>query len=73
MKESEHELISRILDEDVSEFEARLILKEFEVNSELKAKFKRYNLIGHAMRKQLPPYAMTDFSERLCGNCLMMF
>lgn len=65
MKESEHELISRILDEDVSEFEARLILKEFEVNSELKAKFKRYNLIGHAMRKQLPPYAMTDFSEQV--------
>ena len=68
MKESEHELISRILDEDISEFETKRILKEFESDSELKAKFKRYNLIGHAMRKQIPPQISHDFSQQVMNK-----
>lgn len=68
MKESEHELISRVLDGNVSEFEAKRVLKEFKSDPELKAKFKRYNLIGHAIRKQLPAHLSNDFSDQVMSK-----
>ena len=61
MKETDQELLSRILDEDVSEFEAQLILKEMKSNDELHSKLHRYNVIGHAMRKELPKQINQNF------------
>lgn len=63
MKEINQELISRILDEDVSEFEAQRILREMKSSPELRATFQRYNVIGHAMRKQLPARLNHNFSN----------
>lgn len=54
MKENDQELLSRILDEDVSEFETQRILKEMKSDDELRTKLHRYSLIGHVMRDELP-------------------
>ena len=43
-----------MLDEDISEFEMQRILREMQSSPELRAKLQRYNIIGHAMRGQLP-------------------
>ena len=54
MKETNQELLSKILDEDISEFEAQRILKEIKTDDELRSTLQRYDLIGHVMRKELP-------------------
>ena len=47
--------LSRILDEDVSEFETQRILKEYAIRSMSFKQFcSRYNIIGHVLRKELP-------------------
>ena len=68
MKDTDQELISRILDEDVSEFEAKKILKELQTNSELQATYQRYNIIGHAMRKELPAKLNCDFTSEVMSK-----
>ena len=54
MKETNQELLSRILDEDVSELEAQCILKEMQSDEDLCLVLQRYDIIGHAMRKEMP-------------------
>ena len=68
MKETDQELLSRILDEEVSEFEAKRILKEMQSNPELRATFQRYNLIGHAIRKQLPARLNHNFTNEVMSK-----
>lgn len=71
MKEADQELVSRMLDENISEFEARRILKEFQQDPELCSTFKRYSLIGHAMRRELPTRLNQNFSEEILGRLLI--
>lgn len=66
MKETSQELLSRILDEDVSEFEMQRILKEMKSNEELRSTLHRYNVIGHAIRKELPK----QFSQSFVDNVM---
>ena len=65
MKETDQELVSRILDEGISEFETRRILKKLQQDPELFSTYQRYNLIGYAMRKQLPNRLNPDFSKEV--------
>ncbi len=65
MKETDQELVSRILDEDISEFETRRILKKIQQDPKLHSTYQRYNLIGYAMRKQLPTRLNPDFSKEV--------
>lgn len=68
MKETDQELVSRILDEDVSEFETRRILKKIQQDPELYSTYQRYNLIGDAMRRQLPGRLNPDFSKQVMSK-----
>ena len=68
MKEDDLEILSRILDEDVSEFEAHRILKEMNSSSELRATYHRYNLIGYAIRKQLPVHINHNFTKEVMSK-----
>ena len=68
MKETSQELMSRILDEDVSEFETQRILKEMQSNDELRSTLHRYNLIGHAMRDELPKQVNSNFVHNVMGK-----
>ncbi len=63
MKETGQELLSRILDEDVSEFETQRILKEMKADGELRLKLHRYSLIGHAVRSELPAQVKQSFVD----------
>ena len=65
MNEIDQELLSRILDESVSEFETQRILKEIQSNSELRAIYQRYIMIGYAMRKELPMRLNKNFTNIL--------
>ncbi len=68
MKETDQELLSRILDEDVSEFETQRILKEMQSDDELRMKLHRYNLIGHAMRSDLPNQIDQNFVQNVMSK-----
>ena len=68
MKEADQELVSRMLDENISEFEVRRILKEIELDPELYSAYQRYSLIGHAMRRELPARLNHDFSEEVMNR-----
>jgi negative regulator of sigma E activity len=68
MKETDQELLSRILDEDVSEFEIQRILKELKSDTELRSKLYRYNLIGHAVRNELPVQCNQNFVDKVMGE-----
>jgi hypothetical protein len=68
MKETDQELLSRILDEDVSEFETQRILKEMQSDDELRMKLHRYNLIGHAMRSELPNQIDQNFVQNVMSK-----
>lgn len=63
MNEIDQELLSRVLDESVSEFETQRILQEIQSNSELRAAYQRYIMIGHAMRKELPMQLNKNFTN----------
>lgn len=65
MKEIDQELLSRILDEDVSEFETQRILKEMSTSAEHRDTLQRYSLIGHAIRKELPTEFNTKFADQV--------
>ena len=68
MKETDQELLSRILDEDVSEFETQRILKEMSSSVEHRNTLQRYNLIGHAIRKELPVEYNTNFADQVMAK-----
>lgn len=68
MKEIDQELLSRILDEDVSEFETQRILKEMRSDDELHSKLHRYNVIGHAMRNELPAQMNKNFVHNVMSK-----
>ena len=68
MKDLDQELLSRILDEDVSEFEVQKILKEYRSDPELQAVYCRYNIIGHAMRKELPAKLNHSFAKEVMSK-----
>lgn len=68
MKEIDQELLSRILDENVSEFETQRILKEMQSDDELRSKLHRYNVIGHAMRNELPPQINQNFVHNVMNK-----
>ena len=68
MKENDLEILSRILDENVSEFEAHRILKKMNSCSELRATYHRYNLISHAIRKQLPANINHNFTNEVMNK-----
>ena len=68
MKENDLEILSRILDEDISEFEAHRILKKMNSCSELRATYHRYNLISHAIRKQLPANINHNFTKEVMNK-----
>lgn len=68
MKETDQELLSRILDEDVSEFEAQRILKEMKSDDTLRDKLHRYNVIGHAIRKELPEHINRNFVHNVMSK-----
>jgi len=68
MKETEQELLSRILDEDVSEFETQRILKEMQTDDGLRTKLQRYSLIGSAIRKELPKQINPNFVHNVMSK-----
>ena len=68
MKETDQELLSRILDEDVSEFEVQRILKEMRSDGELRMKLQRYSLIGYALRSELPESINQDFVHNVMNK-----
>jgi len=68
MKETNQELLSRILDEDVSEFEAQRVLKDMKSDSELRMKLQRYSLIGHAIRNELPEKIDNNFVDNVMNK-----
>ncbi|MCZ6566453.1 MAG: sigma-E factor negative regulatory protein [Gammaproteobacteria bacterium] len=68
MKEIDQELLSRILDEEISEFETQRILKEMQSSPEHQATLQRYNMIGHAMRKDLPSTLNHNFASEVMGK-----
>ena len=68
MKEIDQELLSRISDENVSEFETQRILKEMQSDDELRSKLHRYNVIGHAMRNELPPQINQNFVHNVMSK-----
>lgn len=68
MKETNQELISRILDEDVSELEAKHIVKEMQTDDELRSTLQRYDMIGHVMRKELPKELNLNFVHNVMSQ-----
>ena len=68
MKETDQELVSRILDESISEFETRRILKKIRQDPELYSTYQRYSLIGDAMRRQLPGRLNPGFSKEVMSK-----
>ena len=68
MKETNQELLSRILDEDVSELEAMRIVKEIQTDDELRSTLQRYDMIGHAMRKELPKEFNLNFVHNVMSQ-----
>jgi len=68
MKETSQELLSRVLDEDVSEFETQRILKEMKSNDGLRSTLHRFNIIGHAMRDELPKQINTNFVHNVMSK-----
>lgn len=74
MGATDQELLSRLLDdEDISEIEMRRILKKMQSSRKLRAQFQRYNIIGDAMRGQLPFRLHDHFSDDVVDrvNCMM--
>ncbi|MFK7815697.1 MAG: sigma-E factor negative regulatory protein [Gammaproteobacteria bacterium] len=65
MKETDQELLSRILDEDVSEFEMQRLIKGMKSDEELRSKLQRYSLIGHAVRNELPEQVNPNFADNV--------
>ena len=70
MKDVDKELLSRILDEDISEFEIQRILKEINSNDELSSTLQRYDLIGHAMRNELPKQFNQNFVHNVSSKLM---
>jgi len=68
MKETSQELLSRVLDEDVSEFETQRILKEMKSNDRLRSTLHRFYIIGHAMRDELPKRINTNFVHNVMSR-----
>ena len=68
MKETDQELLSRILDEDVSEFEIQRFLKELKSDTGLRSKLYRYNLIGYAVRSELPAQCDQRFVDNVMAK-----
>jgi len=68
MKEIDQEILSRILDEEVSEFETQRILKEMKSDDKLHSKLHRYNVIGHAMRNELPAQINPNFVHNVMAK-----
>lgn len=68
MKEVDKELLSRILDEDLSEFETQRILKEMRSNEELGSTLQRYDLVGAALRKELPKQFDQKFANKVIAQ-----
>jgi sigma-E factor negative regulatory protein RseA len=68
MKETDQAILSRILDEDVSEFEMQRLLKKMKSDGELRSKLHRYNLIGHAMRNEIPELINQNFVTDVMTN-----
>ncbi len=65
MKETDQELLSRILDEDVSEFEIQRLVTEMKTDGEFRSKLQRYSVIGHAVRNELPAQVNTNFVDNV--------
>lgn len=68
MKETSQELLSRVLDEDVSEFETQRILKEMQSNDELRSTLHRFSVIGYAMRDELPKQINSNFVHNVMSR-----
>ncbi|MBT8112203.1 MAG: sigma-E factor negative regulatory protein [Gammaproteobacteria bacterium] len=68
MKEISQELLSRVLDEDISEFETQRILKEMKSNDGLRSTLYRYNVIGYAMRDELPKQINSNFVHNVMSK-----
>jgi len=68
MKETDQELLSRMLDEDMSEFETRRILKEISSSAEHRDTLQRYSLIGHAISNELPTKLNTKFADQVMAK-----
>lgn len=68
MKEISQELLSRVLDEDISEFETQRILKEMKSNDGLRSTLYRYNVIGYAIRDELPKQINSNFVHNVMSK-----
>ena len=68
MKDADKELLSRILDEEMSEFETQRILKQMNSDDELRTIVQRYDVIGHAMRKELPKQFNQNFVQNVSSK-----
>ncbi len=68
MTETNQELLSKILDEELSEFEAQRILKEMKSDDELRLTLQRYEIIGHSMRKELPKGLNQNFVHNVMSQ-----
>ena len=62
---SQSEALSALVDSEASELELRRLLKASEEDSELKQSWQRYQLIGAAIREDLPAVGYTDLSASI--------
>ena len=62
---SQSEALSALVDGEASELELRRLLKASEEDAQLKQEWQRYQLIGAAMRKDLPAVSYTDLSASI--------
>ena len=62
---SQSEALSALVDDEASEFELRRILKASEDDLQLKQEWQRYQLIGAAIRNDLPAVSYTDLSASI--------
>ena len=61
MSNRNHELLSAFMDEEVSEFESRLLLKEISSEQEMRSLWERYHLIRDVLQSNLPHHINQDF------------
>ena len=62
---SQSEALSALVDDEASEMELRRLLKASEDDLQLKQEWQRYQLIGAAIRKDLPAVIYTDLSASI--------
>lgn len=62
---SKNESLSALVDNEVTDLELRRLLKESQGDDEIKQRWQRYQLIGSAIREDLPDVRYSDLSQSI--------